>query len=171
MKKNSFLQKIASGKGFYVAIIMSVCVIVFAVSLIYRTSTNMLKDILTVPDDITQQARQNETDEADPRYENGITLLPAESTEEETTVRVETSPRWNSTDAEKITENETEATEAAIVNESYILPLGSDIIRDFSPDIPIYDSTMGDWRTHCGVDFYGNALRSRICRIFFDFRS
>lgn len=155
MKRNSFLQKIASGKGFYVAIIMSVCVIVFAVSLIYRTSTNMLKDILTVPDDITQQARQNETDEADPRYENGITLLPAESTEEETTVRVETSPRWNSTDAEKITENETEATEAAIVNESYILPLGSDIIRDFSPDIPIYDSTMGDWRTHCGVDFYG----------------
>ena len=67
MKRNSFLQKIASGKGFYVAIIMSVCVIVFAVSLIYRTSTNMLKDILTVPDDITQQARQNETDQADLR--------------------------------------------------------------------------------------------------------
>lgn len=173
MKKNSFLQKIASGKGFYVTIALSVCVILFAVSLVYRTSTNMLKDILTVPDDITQQARQNETDEADPRYELDITLSTTESTTEETTVKVETSPRWNSTDAEKITTEK--ATEVAIANESYILPLGSEIIRDFSPDIPIYDSTMGDWRTHCGIDFYaeeGAAVKSigngKVTRVLSD---
>lgn len=173
MKKKNFLQKIASGKGFYVAVALSVCVIVFAVALVYRTSTNMLRDILTVPDDITQQARKNETDEADPRYEAELTLSPAESTEEEITMSIETSPRWNSTDAEKITTEK--ATEAAIVNESYILPLGSEIIRDFSPDIPIYDSTMGDWRTHSGIDFYaeeGTVVKSigqgKVTRVLSD---
>lgn len=173
MKKNSFLQKIAAGKGFYIAVTLSVCVIVFAVSLIYRTSTNMLKDILTVPDDITQQARQNETDEADPRYEFDITLSTEEKSTAETTVSVETSPRHNSTDAERITTEK--ATEAAIVNNSYVLPLGSEIVRDYSPDVPTYDETMGDWRTHKGIDFYaeeGAEVKSigngRVTRVLSD---
>ncbi len=35
----------------------------------------------------------------------------------------------------------------------YSLPLGTDILKDYSPDKPTYSATMGDWRTHSGIDF------------------
>lgn len=150
MKKINILQKLASGKGFYITVAVSLCLIVAAVVTVYRTSTNMIKDLVTVPDDITEQARQNETNEADPRYETLITpdsLLPDLSVPE-------TSIRWDNTDEEATT---VPPTEAPIVNEDYILPLGNEILRDFSPKIPTYDVTMNDWRTHQGIDFYAEA--------------
>lgn len=35
----------------------------------------------------------------------------------------------------------------------YSLPMGTDILKDYSPDKPTYSATMGDWRTHSGIDF------------------
>lgn len=35
----------------------------------------------------------------------------------------------------------------------YSLPIGTDILKDYSPDKPSYSATMGDWRTHSGIDF------------------
>lgn len=37
----------------------------------------------------------------------------------------------------------------------YTLPLGSEILRDYSGDAPKYNATLGDWRTHNGIDFKG----------------
>ncbi len=37
----------------------------------------------------------------------------------------------------------------------YVLPMGTDIHKDYSPDTPSYNATMGDWRTHNGIDFKG----------------
>lgn len=150
MKKTSIIQKLASGKGFYVTVAVSLCLIVAAVVTVYRTSTNMIKDLVTVPDEVTEQARQNETDEADPRYEIPFYTNP---TLPDLSVP-ETSVRWDNTDEVATT---VPPTEAPISNESYILPLGSEILRDFSPKIPTYDVTMGDWRTHQGIDFYAEA--------------
>lgn len=144
MKKFDFIRKLASGKGFYLTIAVSLSVIVFAVSMIYRSSTDMLREVLTSPAEVSQQARQNKTDEADPRL-----------TESRTTTRriteYETSLRFNNTDAVKETTDP--PTEAAVINESYILPVGKEIMRDFSPDALGFDETMGDWRTHNGIDF------------------
>jgi len=167
MKKFNIIQKLASGKGFYITVAVSLCLIILAVVTVYRTSTDMLKDILTVPDGITQQARQNETNEADPRYE-----LPLDITLPDLSVP-ETSIRWDNTEEE---EKSTEPpTEAPIVNEEYILPLGSEIVRDYSPKIPTYDITMGDWRTHQGIDFLaeeGTAVKSigngKVIRVLAD---
>lgn len=143
MKKIKLLQKLASGKGFYLTVVFSLCVAVFAVSLIYRSSTDMLREVLTSPTEETQQARKNETDEADPRFE-----IPSTSPTE-----YETSLRINNTDAEPAADVTEAPTEPAIVNDSYILPSSDDILRDYSPDIPVFDETMGDWRTHKGIDF------------------
>lgn len=149
MKKINILRKLSTGKSFYLTVAVSLGLIVIAAVTVYRSSTNMLKDILTVPEEATQQARQNETNEEDPRYELPFDFdltVPDES-------EPETSIRWD------IIENEPEAettqpTEPPIVNEKYFLPLGSEIVRDYSPKIPTYDITMGDWRTHSGIDFY-----------------
>ena len=34
----------------------------------------------------------------------------------------------------------------------YVWPVEGEIIRDFSLEVLAYDETMGDWRTHCGLD-------------------
>lgn len=144
MKKFNIIRKLASGKGFYLTIALSMCVFVFAAALIYRSSTDMLREVLTNPAEITQQARQNKTDEADPRSDESYTTSRK-------VTEYETSIRFNNTDApKKTTEPPTEAT---VVNESYILPVGSEIIKDFFPDTLTFDETMGDWRTHNGTDF------------------
>ncbi|MBQ3518240.1 MAG: M23 family metallopeptidase [Clostridia bacterium] len=43
----------------------------------------------------------------------------------------------------------------ASVKKEYMLPAGTDIVKDFSMGIPVFSDTMNDWRTHNGVDFGG----------------
>ncbi len=40
---------------------------------------------------------------------------------------------------------------------SFLLPMGNDIIKDFSNGEMVYSETMGDWRVHNGIDFGGSA--------------
>lgn len=55
-----------------------------------------------------------------------------------------------------VTVLETEANKYAVPFENdYGLPLGTEISRDYSPEVPAYSATMGDWRTHSAVDFAG----------------
>lgn len=52
-------------------------------------------------------------------------------------------------------------TEAQTVNttlprpEYFDIPLGMDIALDYSNAEPVFSATMGDWRTHNGIDFAG----------------
>lgn len=83
------------------------------------------------------QVRQNVTDVPDTRTEP--------ETEEET---------------EKTTEAQTtklseEDKFAKPYSDYYTLPFGADIINDYNETAPIYNATMGDWRTHPAVDFKG----------------
>ncbi len=65
---------------------------------------------------------------------------------------------------EEATEPETEeATEkttkkgpyAEPYKDYFVLPMGTDIHKEYLPDTPSYNATMGDWRTHNGIDFKG----------------
>lgn len=65
-------------------------------------------------------------------------------------------------ETEEVTEKETEETKEETTQSSkyavpyqdyYSLPLGTDILKDYSPDKPTFSATMGDWRTHSGIDF------------------
>ena len=42
-------------------------------------------------------------------------------------------------------------------NDYYCLPFGNEIIKDFSNMNPVYSKILGDWRTHNGIDFSGEA--------------
>lgn len=53
------------------------------------------------------------------------------------------------------TEPTTKGNFAVPYKDYYTLPLGTDILKDYSPTTPSYNPTMGDWRTHGGVDFKG----------------
>ena len=55
---------------------------------------------------------------------------------------------------EQATEEATQSSKYATpYKDYYSLPLGTDILKDYSPEKMIYSATMGDWRTHSGVDF------------------
>lgn len=53
-------------------------------------------------------------------------------------------------------ERETEE-EVLKKTEGFALPMGNDIIKDFSGGEMVFSKTMGDWRVHDGIDFGGAA--------------
>lgn len=54
-----------------------------------------------------------------------------------------------------------EITEAIVKNKpfsgNFALPMGTDILKDYSNGEMVLSKTMGDWRVHNGVDFSGSA--------------
>lgn len=51
----------------------------------------------------------------------------------------------------------TEPVTAAVASapSSFMLPLSTDVGKDYSMGVPVYNAVMADWRTHDGVDFNG----------------
>ncbi len=88
-------------------------------------------------------------------------ILNQEITENITERVIEEEPvRQNITDIpDTRNEKPTETTEKSKFNtpyeDYYCLPFGNTIIKDFSNTSPVYSKTMGDYRTHNGIDFKG----------------
>lgn len=87
------------------------------------------------------------TDEPDFEVRQNLTDVPD--------TRAETETEKIETTAIDTTEKTTESEKPFTGN--YILPLGTQISKDYNPQIPIYNPTMGDWRTHPGIDFSGES--------------
>ena len=149
-KNKSIIEKIASGKGFYITAALSFVVIVAAIAFVYNSSMNMLRD-LDIPTTV-KQAEKNQTGVSDPRVRDEVSdddeSTPAEDTTEVKETRQDTTKE---TTTAVTTEAPTEPVEV-FSNDVYIYPLTSDIDRAFSLS-PVYDETMDDWRVHKGVDF------------------
>lgn len=101
------------------------------VTITTEKTTSKDSEFLTTEPDF--EVRQNLTDVPDTREET------EEPTEEE---------------SEKTKEETTQSSKYATpYKDYYSLPLGTEILKDYSPDKPSYSATMGDWRTHSGIDF------------------
>lgn len=148
-KNKNIIEKIASGKGFYITAVLSFVLIVTAIAFVYNSSVDMLGDI-DMPTTV-KQAEKNQTGVSDPRVRDDVGDDIEHTAAEKTTKSAETR---QSTTKENITttaETTSELVEA-FNNDVYVYPLTSDIDRAFSLS-PVYDETMGDWRVHKGVDF------------------
>ncbi len=150
MNNKSFFSKLTSGKGFLAVTAVSFCFIIVVTLAVYRTSVRRLHEILSPPTDSnTEQVRHNEEDITDPRYTFPDITEEALSEKEQ-----ETSAGWTRPEERESTAVTTqEETKPVISNDSYILPVTDKIQRSFSPTVPVYDETMGDWRVHRGTDF------------------
>lgn len=168
-EKKTIIEKISSGKGFYIVAALSIAVIVAAIAFVYNSSVNMLRD-LDIPTTL-KQVEKNQTSVSDPRkYADD---------EEDPSVKEITSSPIPKTNAPSTTQATTisttqESTVEAFSNDSFILPLSGDVDRKFSHS-PVYDETMEDWRTHGGVDFLGsrgdNVLsigNGKVSKVIFD---
>lgn len=144
MKKFSFFEKPAAAKTVYILAGVSFCLTAIAVGIFYSETTKKQAENLTsVP--TTYQAGRNQQGETDPRYTTRF------YTTTETTTLPVIEKEITASQAETKAANVT--TQATTVKESYMLPCDGEIIREYSPKIPIYCETMEDWRTHSGVDF------------------
>lgn len=147
-EKKSIIEKISSGKGFYITAVVSFVVIVAAIAFVYNSSVDMLRDI-DIPTTV-KQVEKNQKNVSDPRQEKEIT---EEKTTQHTTEST-TSAEVPTTEAAEVTEPSPATTKPVEVfkNDSFVYPLTGDIDRTFSLS-PVYDETMEDWRIHKGIDF------------------
>ncbi len=148
MKKKNLLEKLSSGKGFYITAALSFALIITAIGFVYSSSVKLIEDLdvpTTTADEITKKVQKNKDDIADPR----VTTTMAGTSEEEATT---TTPRTAEETTAEITT--TEAVSEIFSNASYVYPFGNEIGKDFSLTA-VYDETMEDWRIHKGIDFLG----------------
>lgn len=149
MKKKNLIEKLSSGKGFYITAAVSFVMIVAAIGFVYSSSVKLIEDLdvpTTVKQNISEQVQKNKDDVSDPRNTTTVAGTKETVTEKSTTRTAETT-------TQKLTETTTEnKTSESITNSSYVYPLGSKIGKDFSLTA-IYDETMEDWRIHSGIDF------------------
>ncbi len=163
-KQRNFLEKISSGKGFYLTAALSFVSIVIAIAFVYNSSMNMIED-LNIPTVTTEAVEGTKEDVPDPRTTTEIIIktTTGESTTEaktETTTLQTTASETSTT----IQNTVTEATTETFSNTSFVYPVTGEIIKDYSADIPVYDETMSDWRTHNGIDFLAEQ-ESSVCSV------
>lgn len=143
--KVSFFEKISSGKGFYIMSSVCICIIFAAIAVIYNSSVSMLKG--TLPQETTAEVRKNETGVKDPR------VIEKTTVKEEPTSKKEKTTKETTTNEPSRVVTTAEATKPTFeVSRSLIPPSTGEIIKGFSVS-PVFDETMGDWRSHGGTDF------------------
>lgn len=141
--KVSFFEKISSGKGFYITASVCICIIFAAIAVIYNSSLSMLEGALS--QETTAEVRKNETGVKDPRVTEKSTTEKITTTKQKATERTTNEPSRVVTTAEVIKPT-------FEVSGNFISPVSGEIIKGFSIS-PIFDETMGDWRSHGGTDY------------------
>lgn len=154
MKNNNYSEKgfFFSKKGFYITAVIGILAVV-AAAITLKLSTNKLKrglsDITSSSAPSLSEVENSAENVPDPRQ-----FTQTES-ETETTKEEATSEETETQKPSEKTEPQTERA-AKIENTSYKLPMGTEIKKEFSSDTPVLSKTMGDYRTHPGVDFEGS---------------
>ena len=148
MKKKPILERIGDfmeGKGFY--IVLFLCVAAIGISGYYLFSGLFAEPggFGTEPSAVVSgqaelEQDQEPTDEATPPTEDGAAAT-ATDTEEDTSSQTDPAAQEQATPDEE-----------AAASSAYVWPIEGNVDRDFSLEVFAYDATMGDWRTHDGLD-------------------
>lgn len=154
-KNESSSKNTALARRLYFTVCVAVVAVIASVSVAHYTSeklTDTVSQTTQYTDAYeTQQAQVEKTDVPDERTIVNNTEddeTTHQTTDEET--KEQTTQIIQQTTQEETTESETKP-----VNKSYVLPLSGDVMKKFSLTQPQYNSTMGDWRVHSGIDFAG----------------
>lgn len=134
---------------------VSLCLAAIAIGIVYSQTVDRLEKVL--PDiSTTKQVHQNQTGVSDPRDAEPTTVKrQKEETVKKTTTTTakavtEDIALTDSTQAEPVNTPSTAVT--VVTEQTFILPHDGEIIRPYSPEVPLYSETMNDWRTHSGID-------------------
>ncbi len=114
-----------------------------------------LNDSVEIPTSGSEDALSDDTDALADDGSSAASAEPEEAIDGDAVIRdaVETiaSQREEEPTEEAPVSQEPEETDA--VPTFFVRPVSGEVLREFSGDELVYDRTMGDWRTHNGVDF------------------
>lgn len=155
MKRFNLKEKFTKSKSIYIMAAASLCLTAAAIGIIYSQTIKYTKELL--PEiSTTKQVNNYQSDVSDPR------IFTTEAEEDEAEYEQEADTEESTTEEayeedvteiqEEITETTTSAAVSVISSQTFIRPHDGEIIRVYSPEIPIYCETMNDWRTHSGID-------------------
>lgn len=158
MKSFNLKEKFSKGKSIYIMAAVSFCLTAAAIGIIYSQTIKHTKELL--PEiSTTRQVNNYQTNVSDPRIftteaEEDEAEYEQEADTEESTTEEATEETAGATEeeAEATEEVTTSAAVSVIASQTFIKPHDGEIIRQYSPEIPIYCETMNDWRTHNGID-------------------
>lgn len=148
MKKLKFFEKPAGARTVYTLAGVSFCLAAIAVGILYSQTAESIEKITSVTN-TTYQVNIGKQDEADPRYNGNIEKSTTRASTSVTTEAATTA--LTAEEAEE--ESAVVATTSAAQKQSFMLPCDGEVIRKYSPELPLYCETMEDWRTHSGIDF------------------
>lgn len=150
MRKSAFDKQKSLGKGFYIALAISV---VAVGTVAYLTISRLNSSLQDDPDPQTQL--QNGTDWSVPELEDvgksqsGVPLESSAPTESDAPSGVDSTTE---TMEQSSSAEETETPSTANTNGAYIMPLSGEITNPYSNGELVKSKTLGEWRTHDGVD-------------------
>lgn len=138
-----------SGRAIYIA--LGLCVL--AAGIIGYTSSMKLPEVNvreTLPK-VTSESRNEST------YKSEKVTVDMFVTEVPSVPDASEEPKNTEEDIRAVFGNDEESLTDTVNKppEKYSLPLSADMGADFSMGVPVYNETMGDYRTHNGVDFVG----------------
>ncbi|MCQ2461916.1 MAG: M23 family metallopeptidase [Clostridia bacterium] len=151
MSSNSQFEKIKAGRGFYIAVAVCALALVMSAGGLYYTAekkkaaenqTGVISVPLAEYTSDEQRADANKNDVKDER------TTAATTTENTTVTTATTAP---TTAAAATAEAQPQTQKSA----DYVMPFGTELMKDYSDKAPVYSKTMNDWRIHPGIDFAG----------------
>lgn len=156
--ENKNEQKLRPKKSFYLTAAVGILAVVASIVSLRLATGKVQKDLTKFA---SEQSFTLSTD----KVQNEVTDVPDtrdfsldDETEEETTEKATEEKTTEKKTEEKTTEESSSKVQnaAKIENPSYVLPLEAAVVKEYSAETPIFNKTMGDFRTHSGVDFEGN---------------
>lgn len=146
MKGNGVMKKLGDfimGKGFYIALLLCVATIGVSGYYLYHEISHAQTQVdpvggqaqVVLPNSIEGQAKPPEVKQPIPTKQETVKPKP----------QPKPAPEQDKPEAEQTNA----PVEAPPV---YTWPVKGEVFSDFSLEVLAYDETMGDWRTHSGVD-------------------
>ena len=148
MRKSAFGKQKSLGKGFYIALAISV---VAVGTVAYLTISRLNSSLNQEPNPQTQL--QNGTDWSVPELEDvgkNQSGVPLESSAPEESSG--NSANESAATMEQSSSSEESTSPATNTNGAYIMPLSGEIMNPYSNGELVKSKTLGEWRTHDGVD-------------------
>ncbi len=137
-QKHSSFRQLLKDKGFYIA--LAVCLLaVGVVAAVSLFGTSPVK----------------ESDDPAPVTTAAFTTAPTAAPTTAQPVQIPVTDVADLRTAPTTAPTTAAPTTSPAPKELYVLPLTNEVCAPFSADQPLYSETMGDWRTHVGVDFVG----------------
>ena len=152
MKDQNLFQKLGGmlvGKGFYIVLFLCVATIGMSGYYLFQTMTDQPGGTQPVGGDASVVLPDSEANGPEPSGS-----LPGQ--QEQTPSRTFTPERVQSQpdDPEPVAQTNQETAGAVSQPEALVCtwPVKGELLRDFSVEVLALDPTMGDWRTHSGLD-------------------